>query len=214
MKGNAAVKAVLLVWICVLVLDNALPFVLARFYGGYSHRSMALSVLGCRQSPVKRIYNPWCVLSGLVFCAAPCALYAAFPQGLSVAAWVLLAVYGLGCEVISGFCPLNESRAEQDLPARIHGAASALGFVALLPVPLLVALIQLGLNLPVCGAVSLACFLAAFVFFCFFIMGEKERFARTALRHAGLWQRLVLAASYAPLLLQCLLLLSAATKPA
>ena len=190
-------------WVITLIVDNVLPFVLARFYPGYKHKEMALSVLGSRQSPVKWIYNVWCIVSGIVFCIAPYAFYQVNSGGLAVAIWILLAMYGIGCEIVSGFCPLNENRQEEDTITKIHGGASAIGFMTLLVVPLLLAIMQFQELEIVIGLISLVCFFAAFVFFCFFIMGEKERFATTVLRYGGLWQRLVLLSCYIPLFVWC-----------
>lgn len=193
-----------ILWIIILVADNLLPLLLARFYPRYKHKEMALSVLGSRQSPVKWIYNLWCIISGVVFCIAPYALYKENDNGLTIAIWVLLAIYGIGCEIISGVCPLNESRQDEDIITKIHGGASAIGFMTLLVVPLLLAILQFQTTNIVLGAISLVSFIAAFVFFCFFIMGEKERFEKTVLRYSGLWQRLVLVSCYVPLAIWCI----------
>ena len=198
-------KALIIIWGITLIVDNLLPLVLARFYSDYSHKEMALSVLGSRQSPVKWIYNLWCILSGLVFCIAPYVLYEENNSGLAIAIWILLAIYGIGCEIISGFCPLNENRQEEDTITKIHGGASTIGFMTLLVVPLLLAIMQLQVADIGIGVISLVSFIAAFVFFCFFIMGEKERFANTALRYGGLWQRLVLVSCYVPLAVWCIM---------
>lgn len=198
-------KTMIFIWIITLFMDNMLPLVLARHYPNYSHKVMALSVLGSRQSPVKWIYNVWCILSGIVFCIAPYALYQENSGGLAIAIWILLAIYGIGCEIVSGFCPLNEDRKDEDTITKIHGGASAIGFMTLLVVPLLLAILQFQISEVVIGLLSLACFIAAFLFFCFFIMGEKEKFAKTVLRYGGLWQRLVLASCYVPLVVWCIL---------
>lgn len=58
------------IWLGTLLTDNLLPFVLARFYPRFRAKEMALSVLGARQSPVKTVYNLWCIVSGAVFCAS------------------------------------------------------------------------------------------------------------------------------------------------
>lgn len=105
--------ALMCIWAFVLCVDNTLPLLLAKLYPNYSHKEMALSVLGCKQSPVKWIYNVWCIISGITFCIAPLAFYKENGGGLSISVWVLLAIYGVGCEIISGFCPLNEDRQEQ-----------------------------------------------------------------------------------------------------
>ena len=184
-------------------MDNLLPLVLARFYPNYIHKEMALSVLGSRQSPVKWIYNIWCIVSGVFFCIAPYALYRKNNCGLAITIWILLAIYGIGCEIISGLCPLNESRQEEDIITKIHGGSSAIGFMALLVVPLLLALLQLQTTEFIIGLISLLCFVVAFMFFCFFVMGEKEKFSSTVLRYGGLWQRLVLISCYVPLFVWC-----------
>ena len=125
-------KTLIFIWAITLLIDNLLPLVLAHFYPNYIHKEMALSVLGSRQSPVKWIYNIWCIVSGVFFCIAPYALYWEHNCGLAIAIWILLAIYGIGCEIISGLCPLNENRQEEDIITRIHGGSSAIGFMALL----------------------------------------------------------------------------------
>lgn len=198
-------KTLIFIWLITLFADNLLPLILAHFYPNYSHKEMALSVLGARQSPVKWAYNVWCILSGIVFCVAPFALYQKYSCGLSIAIWILLTIYGIGCEIISGFCPLNENKNDEDVITKIHGGASAVGFMALLVVPLLLAILQFQFSEIVVGIISLLFFIVAFVFFCFFIMGEKEKFAKTVLRYGGLWQRLVLVCCYIPLAVWCVL---------
>lgn len=197
-------KISIYIWLITLFMDNLLPLLLARFYPNYEHKEMALSVLGSRQSSVRWIYNVWCILSGIVFCITPYALYQENNNGLAVAIWILLAIYGVGCEIISGFCPLNENR-QEDMITKIHGGASAVGFTTLLVVPLLLAILHFQVSEIVVGLISFLCFIAAFVFFCFFIMGEKEKFAKTILRYGGIWQRLILVCCYVPLAVWCVL---------
>lgn len=60
-------KAVILLWCITLFVDNVLPIALARIYPKCKPKEMALSVLGSRQSPVKWVYNIWCISSGVVF---------------------------------------------------------------------------------------------------------------------------------------------------
>ena len=61
-------KILIFILAITLLMDNLLPLVLAHFYPNYIHKETALSVLGSRQSPVKWIYNIWCIVSGIVFC--------------------------------------------------------------------------------------------------------------------------------------------------
>lgn len=197
-------KLLIFIWMLTLFLDNTFPLVLTYFYPNYNDKEMALSVLGSRQSPVKWFYNVWCILSGIVFCIAPYALYLEKRNGLTIVIWILLTIYGTGCEIISGLCPLNENKQAEDKITKIHGGASAIGFIALLVVPLLMTIMQFQSAQFVLGTVSLISFLLAFLFFCFFIMGEKEKFANTVLRYGGLWQRFVLASCYVPLFIWCI----------
>lgn len=199
-------KTLIFIWLITLIIDNLLPLVLARFYPKFSHKEMPLSVLGSRQSPVKWVYNVWCILSGIVFCIAPYVLYQENNGDLTVAIWILLGIYGIGCEIVSGICPLNENREEEDAITKIHGGASAIGFMALLVAPLLLGIMQFKISFVV-GIVSLFCFVVALTFFSFFIMGEKEKFTNTALRYGGLWQRLVLVFCYVPFVAMCTVVL-------
>lgn len=186
-----------ILFVTILCVDNLLPFVLAAFYKGYSHKHMAISVLGAKQSPVNRYYNGWCMISGLGFVACSIAIAILRPSGLTIAVAVLLSVYGIGCEVISGIFPLNERREEVDVSSKIHGAFSAIGFLCLLPVPLLIGIYH-GNN-PAVFVLSIVCFALAMLFFCFFIMGDKDRFKDTVLGCEGIWQRLVLLCCYIPI---------------
>lgn len=95
------------------------------------------------------------------------------------------------------------ARQDEDIITKIHGGASAIGFMMLLVVPLLMAILQCQSSQMLLGTVSIVCFVFAFMFFCFFIMGEKEKFANTVLRYGGLWQRLVLAVCYVTLFIWC-----------
>ena len=194
-----------ILWCIILWIDCLLPLILAHFYPKYKHKEMALSVLGSRQSPVKWIYNIWCIVSGIVFCISPYTLYRENNCGLAITIWILLAIYGIGCEIISGLCPLNESRQDEDIITKIHGVTSAIGFITLLVTPLILAIMQFKTSNTIMGTISLVSFIASFVFFCFFIMGEKEKFANTFLRYGGLWQRLVLLSCYIPLLTWCII---------
>lgn len=191
----------LLIWLAVMIIDNLLPFLLGMYYAGNDHNRMALSVLGCKQSPVKWYYNIWCILSGLVFIIGGYITHSFFATGVSVAVWVLLALYGLGCEILSGLFPLNENREDQDLSSKIHGLGSALGFTALLFCPLLLGIASLMTGFFIWGMIGILSFVVALTFFVFFILGEKEALSQTVLQYGGLWQRLILVFCYIPFFL-------------
>lgn len=189
-------------------MDNVLPFVIAPFYKGYSHKSDLLSVLGARQSPVKYIYNIWCIISGLIFCFFGYAFICKYLNGLSVTVCVLLILYGVGCEVLSGFFPVNENKNDASLSAKIHGIGSVLGFTALLFVPLFLTIMYFAIEISI-GVIALISFVCGLTTFCFFIMGEKPKFTKTILRYGGLWQRLTLVFCYIPLIFMAVMFLVA-----
>lgn len=187
-----------IVFIITMCVDNILPFILALFYKGYSHKRMALSVLGSKQSPVKWFYNVWCIISGLCFATCSIAMAILNTNGLTISIAVLLSVYGITCEIISGLFPLNEKREDIDLSSKIHGGFSAIGFVCLLPVPLLIGIHYIA-NFAV-SIISILCFALSALFFCFFIMGDKDKFKNTIIAYEGIWQRLIVLFCYIPII--------------
>ncbi|MBE5710657.1 MAG: hypothetical protein EGR51_12295, partial [Oscillibacter sp.] len=95
---------------------------------------------------------------------------------------------------------------------QLYGIASALGFFALLFLPLWRALLALETDSPV---MAWACFAAlglALVFFTLFVLSDKDRFQGTAVAREGLWEQLCLAAMYVPLLLDAIVHLVSAPE--
>lgn len=64
---QGTIKKEVLIWLIAMIIDNFLPFLIAKYYKNYDHKKMVLSVLVCKQSPVKWYYNIWCIISGFVF---------------------------------------------------------------------------------------------------------------------------------------------------
>ena len=193
-----------IVFTITMCVDNILPFILAMFYKGYSHKCMALSVLGSKQSPVKWFYNVWCIISGVCFATCSIAMAILNTNGLTISIAVLLSVYGVACEIISGLFPLNEKKEDVDLSSKIHGGFSAIGFMCLLPVPLLIGIYYIT-NIAI-SIISILCFALAMLFFCFFIMGDKDKFKNTIIVYDGIWQRLILLFCYIPIIFFSILL--------
>lgn len=125
-------------------LDLLLPFLLAPFYPGYSHRRQVMSVLGSPESPARWVYRVWLVALGLLLCAATPDLWAAFGNRSPVLTGLLIAVlcvFALGAGVLAGLFSVNADKAVETAASRIHGVGSVLGFLALAFAPLLVALL-------------------------------------------------------------------------
>ena len=89
-------------WICLLaamVGDFAVPYVLAPFYHGYSHKKQVMSVLGNPKSPVRRWYNAWLILLGIGLLTSFPALinvYLTKSIGLTITMLILIAMFAVG----------------------------------------------------------------------------------------------------------------------
>ena len=117
---------------------------------------------------------------------------------------VSLGGFALGAGILAALFPTGLTKDLSDPSALIHGIASALGFFALLFLPLWRALLALETDSPV---MAWACFAAlglALVFFTLFVLSDKDRFQGTAVAREGLWEQLCLAAMYVPLLLDAI----------
>ena len=115
-------------------------------------------------------------------------------------------------EFAAALFPTGLTKDLSDPSALIHGIASALGFFALLFLPLWRALLALETDSPV---MAWACFAAlglALVFFTLFVLSDKDRFQGTAVAREGLWEQLCLAAMYVPLLLDAIVHLVSAPE--
>lgn len=185
----------------VLILDIILPFLLAIPYKGYNHKTTVMSVLGVKESPLHIFYNLWTIISGCVFVLFGYVVYEKYAhQGLSIAIWILLSLYGIGCEIISGFFPVNENANEKTFSSIIHGIGSVIGFMALLVVPLLLGIVEFRAKENIIGLLSIISFLLSFVFFVFFVMGDKPSWKNTVLALTGVWQRTSMYLMYLPLI--------------
>lgn len=185
-----------------IVGDFAVPFFLAVFYRGYRHRLMVMSSLGNPKSPVRIPYNIWLVSLGVLLtgsCKTLYERYASASKSLSIAVVICVLLFAVGAGIIAGLFSVNENKSTVNTASKIHGIASALGFMALLFVPLLLAILSFREKNSGMGILSTLCFILACIFFVFFIMADKPRFKNTVLRNEGLWQRLSLTFMYIPL---------------
>lgn len=188
----------------VLVVDIALPFLVAIPYKGYNHTTMVMSVLGAKSSPMRVLYNVWTIISGCVFILFGYVLFQHYGEKykiLCIAIWVLFALYGLGCEILSGIFPVNENANEKTVSSIIHGIGSVIGFMALLFSPLLLGIIQLKSKETTLGIVSVILFILSFASFALFVISDKPAFQNTALALTGLWQRISMYMMYIPLII-------------
>jgi len=192
-------------WLALIIAmigDISVSLILPAFYKGYSIKKMSISALGNPKSPVRLPFNIWMVIEGVLFLfSVPGIVKYYYPvsRGITVTAAVFVAVFAVGACIFTGFFSVNESKDVVTTASRIHGAASVIGFMLFLFVPLLVAILSFKNREGAAGWISIACFVLSLVFFVLFVMSDKEEFSRTFIANEGLWQRLNLIFMYMPL---------------
>ncbi|GKX31240.1 membrane protein [Vallitalea longa] len=193
-----------IIFILVMLLDLLIPFLIAIPYKGYNHLSMVMSVLGCKKSPLHKIYNMWFLLSGCIIALLGYYIFDTYKEshrGLAVTIFILIVIYGIGDEVISGIFPINEKKEEVTLSSTIHGIGSVIGFMSLQFAPLIFGILQLKVGQTSLGISSFVFFIISFVIFIFFVMGEKPKFQGTIFALNGLWQRVLCTLLYMPFII-------------
>ena len=181
-----------------------IPYTLAFHYPGYNHKKMVMSILGSRNSPVRKIYNTWLILLGIILLWASFQFYHQYngiSQALSLSGAIILATYSIGGCILSGIFSVNETKSLETIPEKIHGIGAGTGFIFLLFLPLIISLLYFKIQQLIPGIICLILFVAAVVFFVLFVVSEREKFQTTAIGYTGLWQRLQLGCMYLPLLM-------------
>jgi len=200
LNGSLVFSVILLT---TILGEFVLPWILKRFYRGYNSKTMVMSVLGSPESPVRIIYNIWLVWLGAFLLFTSILLFEvinAVSSILAVLTLISISAFAIGAGILSGLFSVNESKEKVTAASKIHGAGSALGFMALLFFPLLWGIFSFGSGDIIQGAVCVTAFALAVLFFVFFIMGDKEKFKETVFSYAGLWERLSLFFMYVPFL--------------
>ena len=171
---------------------------------------LSVSALGSPQSSVRLPFNIWMLAEGLLFIYALPAVYSCYREISVVPARIMaacIAVFAVGACIFTCFFSVNETKDIVTPASIIHGIGSALGFMALLAVPLLVSLLSYKggeRGIAALGAVSFALALISFVLF---VMSDKDSFAGTVIDNEGIWERLCLIFMYLPFLAVCASLL-------
>ena len=192
-------------WYALLIAmagDIIFSLVLPLFYKEYSITGMSISALGNPQSPVRIPFNIWMLIEGILFLAAIPAFirfYHPVSGGLAVTTAVFIAVFAVGACIFTCLFSVNESKDVVTTASKIHGAASVIGFMLFLFVPLLVAILSFKNREGAAGWISIVCFVLSLVFFVLFVLSDKEEFSKTFIANEGLWQRLNLVFMYMPL---------------
>lgn len=163
---------------------------------------MTISALGNSNSPVRIPFNIWMLLEGILFLVAIPALYNAYEQvskPLITVAVLFITIFAVGACIFTSFFSVNETKAVVTTASIIHGIGSVIGFLLLLFVPLLLAILSFKANDKTAGLISVLSFVLAFLFFILFVMADKPEFQGTLVAKEGLWQRMNLLFMYLPL---------------
>ncbi len=192
-------------WYALLIAvigEMLIPIILAPFYKGYRHITMAISTLGNSNSPVRLPFNLWMLLAGLLFLTSTPAIYNAYYQAskpLIMVSVLFVAIFAVGACIFTCFFSVNETKDVVTAASKIHGAGSAIGFMLFLLVPLFLAILSFKANDKTTGTISAVSFVFALLFFVLFIMADKPELQRTVVAKEGLWQRMNLLFMYLPL---------------
>ncbi len=191
-------------WILLLVAtigDFAVPYILAPFYKGYNHEKQVMSVLGNPESPVRIPYNFWLVSLGILLLISTkniIGLYSSASYGFTIILVALMSLFAIGAGILAGIFSVNKTKQIKNLPSKIHGISSALGFMAMSFAPLFLSILSVKKHDNVTAAISGISFILTLFFFVLFILSDKETFTKTKVDNEGLWQRLSLFFMYVP----------------
>lgn len=198
--GGVPARALWGALLLAIVGEFAVCAVLGRGVPGYDPRTEAMSALGAGGSPVQLWYRAWLVWLGPAFAVGAFlvhaeVIWASSSPSLATASAACLVAFGVGAGIVAGIFPGSGSGR---LSAMLHGAGSALGFMALVAVPMLLGL-AFKTQEPAFSLLSLVCFAASVAFFVLFVMADKAAFAGTWVSWGGWWERACLACAYLPL---------------
>ncbi|MBQ9535387.1 MAG: DUF998 domain-containing protein [Clostridia bacterium] len=192
-------------WFCLLIAvigEMLVPFLLAPFYQGYSHTTMAISALGNSSSPVRIPFNLWMLVAGILFLLSTPSIYNLYSETsktLSIITVSLIGIFAVGACIFTCFFSVGETKDVVTTASKIHGAGSAIGFMLMLLTPLFIAILSFMSENRIAGVIAIISFVLALIFFVLFIMADKPQFQNTVIAKEGLWQRLNLAFMYLPL---------------
>ena len=188
--------------IITLIGEFMFPHILSKFYNGYNYKTMTISELASTNSPVRVYYNSWLIWLGIFLCLTGVVfinLLKTKSKPLSITVGTLIITFAIGAGILAGLFSLNENLDVVTTSSLIHIIGSSIGFIALLFVPLFLAILEFKSKNNLTGTIDVVFFILAFIFMVLFIMSDKAIFSGTIISYMGLWERLTLASMYAPL---------------
>lgn len=124
--------------------DLSTPYILGLFYPKLNQMTTVISVFGDVDSPVRRAFLVWSVVSGLFFVLSLPALYHLFvgtSKTLAILVVATVGLYGIGDCIFTGLFSINTNESSCNLSTWIHNIGSGLGYAGFLLFPLLLVLL-------------------------------------------------------------------------
>ncbi|ALS36964.1 hypothetical protein ABID30_001835 [Enterococcus rotai] len=127
-----------------VISDFLTPYILGLFYPKVNQMTMVISVFGDVDSPVRKAFLIWSVVSGLFFVLAMPAIYKLFESTSKTLAGLLtltIGLYGVGDCIFTGLFSIDTEQANWNVSTWIHNIGSGLGYAGFLLFPLFLYLI-------------------------------------------------------------------------
>ena len=127
-----------------VISDLSTPYILGLFYPKLNQMTTVISVFGDVDSPVRRAFLVWSVVSGHFFVLSLPALYHLFvgtSKTLAILAVATVGLYGIGDCIFTGLFSINTNESSWNLSTWIHNIGSGLGYAGFLLFPLLLVLL-------------------------------------------------------------------------
>ena len=124
-----------------VISDLSTPYILGLFYPKLNQMTPVISVFGDVDSPVRRAFLVWSVVSGLFFVLSLPALYHLFIGTSKILSVATVGLYGIGDCIFTGLFSINTNESSWNLSTWIHNIGSGLGYAGFLLFPLLLVLL-------------------------------------------------------------------------
>ncbi|ENK0839711.1 DUF998 domain-containing protein [Clostridium sporogenes] len=194
-------------WLILIMgafLEFIVPYILVLFYPKYSHSREVLSTLGGKNSPVSKYYNLWLIIWGIIMSFTSITFYRAYSEVsnmLAVIGAITFILFGVGACILSAMFSVEDRKIIESMEGKIHGIGSGIGFIALAFMPLIISKLAYMKSESLLGMIFIIFFIINIIIFTLFVMSEKDHFSNTVIGLSGLWQRLLLASFYMPLVI-------------
>ncbi|MBF8808628.1 MAG: DUF998 domain-containing protein [Enterococcus lacertideformus] len=132
-------------FLLISVLSDFLtPYVLGLFYPKLNQLTDVISLFGDVDSPVRKAFLAWSVISGCFYVLAMPALYQAFvdtSQFLALLLTVSIGVYGVTDCIFTGLFSVNTNQSTWNFSTWIHNVGSGIGYSGFILFPFIIFLL-------------------------------------------------------------------------